>query len=166
MPGEERLVAVLPFFHAFGLTAVLLFGVTIGAQLILLPRFEPEGFLRMLRRTRPTFLAGVPTLFEALLDLPGAQTQDFASLKVASAAARCWPPHSSTVRGFTRVPLTQGYGLTECSPVVTCGNPLLPLDRSARSGCRCRAPRSRSATRVACQCLVARSARSACAGRK
>ncbi len=134
-PGEERLVAILPFFHAFGLTAVLLFAVTIGAQLVLLPRFEPERFLRMLRRKRPTFLAGVPTLFNALLDLPGVQPQDFASLKVCVSGGEAL---ATTLRqrfeGFTGVPLTQGYGLTECSPVVACGNPLQHLDRPGSVG--------------------------------
>ena len=87
-PGEERVVAILPFFHAYGLTAVFLFAVALGAELILLPRFDPKGFLRMLRRTRPTFLAGVPTLFGALIELvvPGPTTS--LRSRSASAAAR------------------------------------------------------------------------------
>jgi long-chain acyl-CoA synthetase len=134
-PGTERLVAVLPFFHAFGLSAVLLFGIALGAELVLLPRFEPKGFTRMLRRTRPTFLAGVPTLFGALLDLPGARRADFASLKVCVSGGDALPtPIRERFEGVTGVPLTQGYGLTECSPVVTCSNPLAGCERPGSVG--------------------------------
>ncbi len=134
-PGEERLVAVLPFFHAYGLTAVLLLGVMLGAEIVLLPRFEPKGFLRMLRRKRPTFLAGVPTLFAALPTLPGARPQDFASLRICVSGGDALPAGiRERFAAFTGVPLTQGYGLTECAPVVSCGNPLAHCDRSGSVG--------------------------------
>ena len=134
-PGQERVVAILPFFHAYGLTAVMLFAITLGAQLVLLHRFEPRGFPRMLRRTRPSFLAGVPTLFAALPDLPGSRPEDFASLKVCVSGGDALPEAvRQRFEAFAGVPLTQGYGLTECGPVVACGNPLAHRERPGSVG--------------------------------
>ena len=166
-PGEEHIVAILPFFHAYGLTAVMLFAVTLGAELVLLPRFEPKGFLRMLRRTRPTFLAGVPSLFGALLNLPGVCAEDFGSLKVCVSGGDVLPTQvRERFEAFTGVPLAQGYGLTECSPVVTCGNPLAHRDRTGSVGLPQRlAPTSRSATRAA-PLPASSSAKTACADRR
>ena len=133
--GEERVVAILPLFHAYGLSAVLLFAITIGAELVLLPRFEPRGFLRMLRRTRPTVLAGVPTLFGALPELPGARAEDFASLKLCVSGGDALPAATrDRFVAFAGVPLTQGYGLTECAPVVACGQPLARCERPGSVG--------------------------------
>jgi long-chain acyl-CoA synthetase len=134
-PGQERVVAILPLFHAYGLTAVMLFAITLGAQLILVHRFESKGFPRMLRRTRPTVLAGVPTLFSALPELPGIRPDDFASLKVCVSGGDGLPEAvRERFQAFTGVPLTQGYGLTECAPVVTCGNPLAHRERPGSVG--------------------------------
>ncbi len=134
-PGQERVVAILPFFHAYGLSAVMLFAIALGAQLILVHRFEPKGFPRMLRRTRPTYLAGVPTLFAALTELPGVQPDDFASLKLCVSGGDWLPePVRERFEAFTGVPLTQGYGLTECAPVVACGNPLARRERPGSMG--------------------------------
>ena len=134
-PGEERVVGILPFFHAYGLSAVLLFAVAIGAELILLPRFDAKGFVRMLRRTRPTFLAGVPTLFGALPDLPGVAAEDFASLKVCVSGGDALPAATrDRFMALAGVALTEGYGLTECSPVVACGHPLAHRERPGSVG--------------------------------
>jgi long-chain acyl-CoA synthetase len=89
----------------------------------------------MLRRTSPTFLAGVPTLFGALVELPGTGRADFASLKVCVSGGDTLPASvRERFEEVTGVPLTQGYGLTECSPVVTCGNPLADCERKGSVG--------------------------------
>ena len=112
-PGEERLVAVLPMFHAYGLTAVLLFGIALGAEIILLPRFEPKGFLACfgasadLPRRGADPVRGTPTL-------PGARPDDFASLRVCVSGGDALPADiRERFVAFTGVPLTQGYGLTD-----------------------------------------------------
>ena len=68
--GAERLVGLLPFAHSFGLTACLNWPMSQGAQIIVLPRFEINGFIKMLQKYRPTMLPGVPTLFVALINDP------------------------------------------------------------------------------------------------
>ena len=65
--GEEVIYAVLPLFHAYGLTLCLTFAVSIGATLVLLPRFDVDMVLDAVRRpTRPTFLPAVPPIYERL----------------------------------------------------------------------------------------------------
>src|SRR5665648_1091473 len=64
--GGERLMALLPFSHSFGLTACLNWPMSQGAKIIVLPRFEITSFIKAMRKYRPTMLPGVPTLFVAL----------------------------------------------------------------------------------------------------
>ena len=78
--GEERLVGLLPFSHSFGLTACLNWPMSQGAQIIVLPRFEINGFIKMLRQHRPTMLPGVPTLFVALINDPRLAKLDLSAL--------------------------------------------------------------------------------------
>ena len=155
-PGSERLVAVLPFFHAFGLSAVLLFGIALGAELVLLPRFEPKGFLRMLRRKQPTFLAAVPTLLATICELPGADAADFASLKVCVSGGDALPDQSSdTLRGADRGPADAGLRPHRVRARCHLRQPACGLrPPRARSACRCREPRSRSAAATNCLWLV------------
>ena len=105
--GGERLVGLLPFSHSFGLTACLNWPMSQGAQIIVLPRFEINGFIKMLQKYRPTMLPGVPTLFVALINDPRLPKLDLSALWAcisgsaplpvevrdrfeALAAAACW----------------------------------------------------------------------------
>ena len=64
--GEETVYAVLPLFHAYGLTLCLTFAVSIGATLVLFPRFDVDQVLDAVRRRPPTFLPAVPPIYERL----------------------------------------------------------------------------------------------------
>jgi len=134
-PGNERLLAVLPFGHCFGMTAVMNFAVGLGAELIILPCFRPADVLQTIRRRRITLLVGVPAMFQALLDSPAARNADFSSLKVCVCGGDVLT--ASLAERFTAkadVKLAEGYGLTECSPVVTCSNPLTATTRPGSCG--------------------------------
>ncbi|MCX5891513.1 MAG: AMP-binding protein, partial [Deltaproteobacteria bacterium] len=78
--GGERMVGLMPFSHSFGLTACLNWPMSQGAQIIVLPRFEINGFIKMLRQHRPTMLPGVPTLFVALINDPRLAKLDLSAL--------------------------------------------------------------------------------------
>ncbi len=122
--GKEVFVCPLPLYHVFALTSSLMF-TKIGAHTILItdPR-NMEAFLHDLRKYPFTAIIGVNTLYRALLDTPGFADVDLRSLKLASAGgmavqrvvAERWAK-------ATDVPLIEGYGLSETSPVVI-SNPL------------------------------------------
>ena len=134
-PGNERLLGVLPFFHCFGMTAVMNFAVALGGELVILPRFRPAETLRVIEQRRITLLVGVPALFQALLNCPAAERTDFSSLKVCVSGGDALPMDlAQRFAALTGAPLAEGYGLTECSPVVTCSNPLEGIERPGSCG--------------------------------
>lgn len=115
--GEERVLAVLPFFHIFALTAVMNTAIARGDMLVALPRFDFEAVMAAIRRCKPTIVPGVPTLFKALLD-KGATAADLASLR--SCVSGGAPLPMQVKEDFEKLSgrsVTEGYGLTEASPV-------------------------------------------------
>ena len=129
-PGTERTLAVLPFFHVFALTVVMGVSLAVGAELILLPKYEPRMLIAALRRTRPTLFHGVPTLFKAVLD-KGATAADLASVKLCISGGAALPLEiRRRFEATAGCRLVEGYGLTEAAPVCFCN----PLDRDPRDG--------------------------------
>lgn len=123
-PGQEVALAVLPFFHSYGMTSVLNFSMWTGATVVLVPRFDPKLVLDAVRRHRPTLFHGVPTMYIALLNTPGLRRVSFRSVRAGISGAMGLPQEVQrqweTVTGGR---LVEGYGLTEASPVTHC-NPL------------------------------------------
>ena len=134
-PGRDKILAVLPFFHAFGLTGIMNFAISIGAELIVLPRFDPGEVLRTIRRRRPTFFCCVPTMLRALAAHPDIRRTEFSSLKVCVSGGDRLPSDlRQEFEALTGATLTEGYGLSECAPIATCGNPLEGADRRGSVG--------------------------------
>jgi long-chain acyl-CoA synthetase len=126
--GEETVVTALPLYHIFALTANLLLFVKLGGKNLLIanPRDLPR-FVAELKRTRFTAITGVNTLYNALLNFEG-----FASVRAANggalklAVAGGMAVTRSVAERWQQamgVPLIEGYGLTEASPIV-CANPM------------------------------------------
>ncbi len=116
--GEERFFCVIPFFHVFAMTGLLNFAVSMAAQMIMLPRFELKQALKLIGETKPTVMAGVPTLFNALARAPDVKKHDLSSLKFCISGGAPLP--LEVKREFERVSgctLVEGYGLSETSPV-------------------------------------------------
>lgn len=133
IPGAERVLAVLPFFHVFALTSVLNAGIGLGAELVAVPRFDPAQLLATIRRTRPTQFHGVPTLFQAVLDR-GATAADLASVKLCISGGAPLPRAlQQAFEAASGARLVEGYGLTEASPVCFC-NPVEGEDRPGSIG--------------------------------
>lgn len=122
-PHGERILGLLPLCHVFAMSAAMNLALVTGGLLILLPLFHLPQFLQTLRRTRPTLLPGVPTLFNALANNPTVQADDLSSLRYAVSGGAPLP--EAVRQAFQhRLPpgsrLIEGYGLTEASPVVAC----------------------------------------------
>ncbi len=118
-------VTALPLYHIFALTSNLLVFMRVGGQNLLItnPR-DMAGFVRELGRVRFTFITGVNTLFNGLLNTPGFERLDFSSLKVALGGGMAVQAAvSERWRAVTGRHICQGWGLTETSPVATANLP-------------------------------------------
>lgn len=123
-PGEERLLAVLPLFHIFGMCTVMNVGLLLGAELILLPRFEIRQLLQTIHRKRPTVFPAVPTLFTAITRFEQRHRYDLSSIEICTSGGAPLPAEvKETFERLTGCVIVEGYGLTEASPVVCC-NPV------------------------------------------
>jgi long-chain acyl-CoA synthetase len=132
--GHEVIYAVLPLFHAYGLTLCLTFAISIGATLVLFPRFDADQVLEAMGRRPATFLPGVPPVYRALADAAQDQGIDLTSIRFALSGAMALP--TSTVDHWEAVTgglLVEGYGMTETSPV-SVGNPIAPTRRPGTVG--------------------------------
>jgi len=111
---SDRVLAVLPLAHSFGLNGALLAPLLAGATVVLQERFSPEDALRLVGIHRVTVLPGVATMFSRLLESPALAAADRTSLRLAvSGAAPCPWPLASEWRRRTGVRIVRGYGMTE-----------------------------------------------------
>ncbi len=120
--SEEIVVTALPLYHIFSLTVNCLLFTSLGGLNLLItnPRDMP-AFVTELRKTRFTAMTGVNTLFNGLLNTPGFSDVDFRSLKVAiGGGAAIHRTVAERWKQVTGCHLTEGYGLTEASPLVAC----------------------------------------------
>jgi long-chain acyl-CoA synthetase len=129
VPGQERMLAVLPFFHVFAMTAVMNFSIAIGAEMILHPRFVLADVMDAITRLRPTLFHAVPTIYVAINAEAGKRTCDLTSLKACISGGAPLPGEvRERFERLTGCHLVEGYGLSEASPVVCCGR----LDGAAK----------------------------------
>jgi long-chain acyl-CoA synthetase len=118
--GTERVIGVLPLFHIYALTAVLLRHIKRGNEILLHPRFDAGTVLDDISVHRATTFPGVPTMWIALANHPRAAATDFSSLRVCSSGGGPLPVEvGRRIEALIGRRLTGGWGMTETSPAGT-----------------------------------------------
>jgi len=129
--SDDRVIAALPMFHVFCLTVSLNAPLMNGGTVLIVPKFSPEAVFSMTKQWQGTVFAGVPTMYNYLLQYATEHVQDFSSIRLCISGGASMPV--ALLHSFEKafnVIVSEGYGLSEASPV-TCFN---PLDRPRKPG--------------------------------
>jgi long-chain acyl-CoA synthetase len=126
---RDVVLGCLPLFHIFGQGCAMNTALKQGACLVLIPRFEAASVLRVVAEHGVTVFEGVPAMYAALLAEPGEADTSFLRLCFSGGASLPAP----VLHGFEKrfaCTILEGFGMSECSPVVTCNHP----DRPRKAG--------------------------------
>jgi long-chain acyl-CoA synthetase len=119
-PGEERLVGNFPVFHTAGFAAIQNFTIWQAWEDIMVPRPEPQINIDIIKKYKPTFLPGVPTIFVGLLAEPAFRSLDLSSIKgFFSGAAPLAADTIKDLNDLTGAMMCEVYGSTEAGPFIT-----------------------------------------------
>lgn len=132
--GDCTVYAVLPLFHAYGLTLCLTFAMSMGARLVMFPRFDPELVLPVVAKHPPTFLPAVPPIYDRLTKAAAEKGVSLRGIEIAISGAM--PLSQSVITPWEEATggyLVEGYGLSETSPVLM-ANPVAPNRRQGTVG--------------------------------
>ena len=128
---QERMLGALPMFHAYGLTMVGTLSVFIGGEMVLLPTPRIDLIMDIMKKHTPTWLPGVPTLYEKIVEASEEQGIPIKGVRNSFCGASTLPVRTvDRWESHTGGRLVEGYGLTETSPVIV-GN---PMDGNRRPG--------------------------------
>jgi long-chain acyl-CoA synthetase len=120
-------LGVLPLFHVFAMTCVMLQSVRCAARMILLPRFQLDQVLKTIAASKPTMFPAVPTIYSALVEAAGKQAVDLKSIQICLSGGAPLPAEvRQQFMAVTGCWLMEGYGLSETSPVATMTPPGTP----------------------------------------
>ncbi len=115
----DKILAILPIFHGFGLGVCVHVSFCFGACSVLIPQFNAKKFASILNKYKPTMIFGVPTLYDALLNAKGTDKIDFSFLKYAVSGGDTLPEKlEKSVNEFlaahnSKIKICEGYGMTE-----------------------------------------------------
>ncbi|KZO01191.1 fatty acid--CoA ligase family protein [Pseudobacillus badius] len=128
---KDRIITALPMFHVFCLSVCLNAPLISGATMIIFPKFSPRAVFAQARQHKATVFAGVPTMYNFLYQSDEGHPEDFASLRLCISGGSSMPV--ALLENFEekfRVKISEGYGLSEASPVAAFN----PLDRPRKAG--------------------------------
>ncbi|MEH7094705.1 AMP-binding protein [Neobacillus vireti] len=117
-PGEESVLGILPFFHVYGMTTVMILSIKMACKMILLPKFDALTTLKTIHKQRPTLFPGAPTIYIGLLNHPDLKKFDLSSIDSCISGSAPLPAEiQQKFEEITGGKLVEGYGLSEASPV-------------------------------------------------
>ncbi|OFP52512.1 long-chain fatty acid--CoA ligase [Rothia sp. HMSC069C01] len=131
-PGDDECIySVLPLFHAYGMTLGVTIAALCRARLVLFPTVDMGLITKAMKKTRPTILPAVPPVYRRLMDVAKEQGISLQGVRYAVSGAMNLPPElvaewEEASGGY----MVEGYGLTECAPLVSCN----PLNDTRRAG--------------------------------
>ena len=128
---DECIYSVLPLFHAYGMTLGVTIAALCRARLVLFPTVDMGLIIKAMKKTRPTILPAVPPVYRRLMDVAKEQGISLQGVRYAVSGAMNLPPElvaewEEASGGY----MVEGYGLTECAPLVSCN----PLNDTRRAG--------------------------------
>lgn len=116
--GKEIVMGILPFFHVFGMTAVMNLSIMFGSKMIIMPKFDAGEVLKTIHKLKPTLFPGAPTIFVGILNHPDLTKYDLSSIQACISGSAPLPVDvQEKFEKVTGGKLVEGYGLTESSPV-------------------------------------------------
>jgi long-chain acyl-CoA synthetase len=132
--GDERYLLVIPFFHIYGFTVGMMAGAWLGAMQVLIPKYDVDALLSAVRDHRPTYFPAVPTIFISLLNHP--KTREYGLDRIRAFNSGSAPLPMEVLEQFENLTggmLSEGYGLSEASPV-THNSPSLSVRKPGSIG--------------------------------
>jgi len=134
LEGKGVMLGAIPFFHVYGMTCAMNFGVALGYKIVLLPRPEVKPSIEAIEKHGVTHFPGVPTLYVGFNSFPGIEKRKLDTVKICNSGAAPLPLEvAQRFETLTGGHLVEGYGLTEAAPV-THSNPLLGQRRKGSVG--------------------------------
>lgn len=125
--GQEKVMSAIPFFHVYGMTVCMLYGVATGSEMVIVPNPRPiDNVMRIIAHERCTIYPGVPAMYIGIVNHPRISEFDLTCIKLCISGSAALPMEIQekfdklTKGGY----LVEGYGLTEASPVTHC-NPVI-----------------------------------------
>lgn len=134
-PGQEKVMAAIPFFHVYGMTVAMIYGIYIGAEMVIVPNPRPiDNVMDVIQKERATIFPGVPAMYIGIVNHPKIAEYDLRSVKACISGSAPLPMEIQERFGaLTGGRLVEGYGLTEAAPVTHC-NPVYGTRKNGAIG--------------------------------
>jgi long-chain acyl-CoA synthetase len=135
VPGGEKMMGAIPFFHVYGMTVCLLYACYMGAEIIIVPNPRPiDNVMRIMQKERATLYPGVPAMYIGIINHKDVASYNLHSIKACISGSAPLPMDVQEKFGeITGGRLVEGYGMTEASPVTHC-NPVFGERRAGSIG--------------------------------
>ena len=124
LEGKGVMLGAIPFFHVYGMTVAMNYGLAAGYKIVLLPRPEVKPCIEAIEKHGVTHFPGVPTLYIGFINFPGIEKRKVGTVRVCISGSAALPVEvAQKFEALTGGKLVEGYGLTEAAPCTHC-NPL------------------------------------------